>query len=51
MEIEKNEVKRLLKENAHLRKYVEKIEKKMGFPKFYSKVPRVVKEEELPNII
>ena len=49
--IEKSEVKKLLKDNPHLRKYVMKIEEKMGSPTFYSKVPREVKEEELPNII
>jgi flagellar protein FlaI len=51
LQIGKNEVKKLLKENVHLRKYVKKIEEKMGFPEFYSKIPRDIKEEELPNII
>jgi flagellar protein FlaI len=50
-EIEKPEVDKLLRDYPHLKKYVKEIEKKMGMPKFYSKVPRDVKEEEYPNII
>ncbi len=46
------EVNKLLQDNPHLRRYVEKFEKKHGNrPAFYSKVPRDVKEEEYPNII
>ncbi len=50
-EIEKSEVEKLLKDNLHLKKYVEEIEKSMGSPIYYSKVPRDVKEQEFPNII
>ena len=50
-EIEKSEVEKLLKDNPHLNKYVEDIEKKMGTPTFYTKVPREVKEQQFPNII
>ena len=50
-EIEKPEVDKLLRDYPHLNKYVKEIEKKMGRPTFYSKVPRDVKEEELPNLI
>jgi len=50
-EIEKSEVEKLLKDNLHLKKYVEEIEKSMGRPIYYSKVPRDVKEQEFPNII
>ena len=50
-EIEKAEVEKLLKDNPHLKKYVEEVEKKMGRPVFYSKVPRDVKGEEYPNLI
>ncbi|KYK30756.1 MAG: hypothetical protein AYK22_03030 [Thermoplasmatales archaeon SG8-52-3] len=50
-EIEKPEVDKLLRDYPHLKKYVSEIEKKMGKPTFYSKVPRDVKEEEYPNII
>ena len=50
-ELEKNEVEKLLRENPHLNKYVEEVEKKMGRPQFYSKVPRDVKEQKNPNII
>jgi flagellar protein FlaI len=50
-EIEKPEVDKLLRDYPHLKKYVSEIEKKIGKPKFYSKVPRDVKEEEYPNLI
>ena len=49
--IEKVEIEKLLKNNAHLKKYVEKIEKSIGKPAFYSKVPQDVKKEEYPNLI
>ena len=49
--LDKNEVEKLLRENPHLKKYVEEVEKKMGRPEFYSKVPRDVKEQKDPNII
>ena len=50
-QIEEKEVKKLLKDNPHLKKYVEEVEKKIGKPEFFSKVPRDVKEEEYPNLI
>ncbi|MCK4365147.1 MAG: Flp pilus assembly complex ATPase component TadA [Thermoplasmatales archaeon] len=49
--MEKAEVEKLLKDNPHLKKYVEEVEKKTERPTFYSKVPRDVKEEEYPNLI
>jgi len=49
--IEEAEVQKLLKDNPHLKKYVEEIEKKMGRPTFYSSIPRDVKDEEEPNLI
>ena len=49
--LEKNEVEKLLIENPHLKKYVEEVEKKIGRPQFYSKVPRDVKDQKYPNII
>ena len=50
--IENAEVNKLLKDNPHLKRYVEEFEKKhRNRPIFYSKVPRDVKEEECPNII
>jgi len=49
--IEEAEVQKLIKDNPHLKRYIEEIEKKMSRPAFYSSVPRDVKEEELPNII
>ena len=51
-EIDKKEVEKLLKDNPHLKKYVEEAEKKYGKrPAFYSKVPRDVKEAEFPSVI
>ena len=50
-EISKDEQDKLIQENPHLKKYLESIKKKMGIPKFYSKLPRDVKEEEKPNLI
>ncbi|RLF35468.1 MAG: hypothetical protein DRM99_04565, partial [Thermoplasmata archaeon] len=50
-QIEEAEVQKLLQDNPHLKKYVEEVEKKMGRPQFYSKVPRDVKEQEYPNLI
>ncbi len=49
--IEEAEVQKLLRDNPHLNKYIQEIEKKMGMPVFYSKVPRDVKEQENPNIV
>ncbi len=49
--MEKNEVEKLLNENPHFKKYVEEIEKKIGKPTFYSKVPREAKALEFPNLI
>ena len=39
-EIKEEEVEKLIQTNTHLKEYVDEIEKKMGKPKFYSKVPR-----------
>ena len=49
--INKEEEEKLIRENPHLRRYLEKIGHKMGRPAFYSKVPKDVKDEEKPNII
>jgi flagellar protein FlaI len=49
--IEKEEEEKLLRDNPHLKKYVEEIQKKMDRPVFYSKVPRDVKKEKYPNLI
>ena len=46
-----NEVEKLIRENPHLKRYLEEIEKKMTRPTVYSKVPRDVKDQEFPNII
>ncbi len=47
----KDEVEKLINENPHLKKYLEEIQQKMPPPKFYSKVPRDLKENPYPNII
>jgi flagellar protein FlaI len=50
-EIQGKEVKKLLQTNTHLKEYVEEIEKKIGKPKFYNKVPRNLREMDLQNLI
>jgi len=49
--IEEAEVNKLMKDNPHLKKYVEQVEKSAERPQFYSKVPRDVKDQEFPNLI
>jgi len=50
-EINKDEEEKLIRENPHLKKYLQSISKKMDKPKFYSKIPRDLKGEENPNLI
>jgi len=50
-QMEKAEIEKLLNDNFHLKKYVEEIEKKIGKPTFYNKVPRDLKAQEFPNLI
>ena len=50
-EIKKKEVDKLIKDNSHLKKYLDEMDKKLPKPAFYSKVPREVKEQEYPNLI
>ena len=49
--IEEEEVKKLIHDNPHLKKYLDEITKKTERPDFYSKVPRDIKGEEYPNLI
>jgi len=49
--IEEAETNKLLKENPHLKRYIDEFVKKHERPEFYSKVPRDLKEAEYPNII
>jgi len=49
--IEKSEEEELLRNNPHLQKYLESIQKKMGRPIFYSKLTGDVKGEKYPNVI
>jgi flagellar protein FlaI len=50
-QIEEVEVEKLLKDNSHLKKYVEETKKRIGKPTFYSKVPRDLRGQEHINII
>lgn len=50
-ELTEAEEQKLIKENPHLRMYLEKIVKKIDKPTFYAQVPRDLKGEEKPNII
>jgi archaeal flagellar protein FlaI len=45
------ETNELLAKNPHLKEYVEKIEKKIGKPDFYSHLPFEVRDEKSPNLI
>ena len=47
----KEEEEKLIQENPHLKKYIDDVKKKMDAPTFYSKLPRDLKEQKLPNII
>ncbi len=47
----KNEEEELLRNNPHLKKYLESIQKKMGRPIFYSMLTGDVKGEKYPNVI
>jgi flagellar protein FlaI len=49
--MEKEEEERLIRENLHLKQYLQKIEKEMDRPVFYITVPRELKEEKYLNII
>ncbi|MEF8879968.1 MAG: type II/IV secretion system ATPase subunit [Candidatus Thermoplasmatota archaeon] len=49
--MEKDEIKKIIQKNPHLRRYLEKIKKEVGTPDFYSTVPRDLKDKEYPNLI
>ncbi len=49
--LSKEEEEKLIKDNPHLRIYLDKIKNKMEKPEFYAQVPRDLKEEKNPNII
>lgn len=49
--MEEKDIDEILKKNAHLKKYVENIEKKVGRPDFYLHLPFEVREEKNPNLI
>lgn len=45
------ETKEILDKNPHLKEYMEKTEKKIGRPDFYSTLPFEVRDEKNPNLI
>ncbi len=49
--MEKSDEEALLRDNPHLQKYLDSIQKKMDKPVFYSALSRDLKGEEYPNII
>jgi len=49
--VEEEEEKKLIQDNPHLKRYLEKISKTTDKPVFYSKVPGDVKKEQYPNLI
>jgi len=49
--MDKEEEEKLIKENPHLKIYLEKIKDKIGIPTFYGKVPKDLEDEPYPNII
>ena len=51
MLMDENEVKKLIQQHPHLKEYLESIKDKMDFPKFYSQVPRELRDEKYPNLI
>ena len=50
-QIDNVEVEKLLKDNPHLKRYVDETEKRLGKPTFFSKVPRDLRGQEYINII
>jgi len=51
IKMEKEDEKRLIQDNHHLKKYLEHIKKNIERPEFYSKLPRDLKDQEYPNLI
>ena len=49
--IEKNKISELLKNNIHLKEYIEKIKEKYGTPEFYDSLPNNLKNEKYINLI
>ncbi|KYK20615.1 hypothetical protein AYK25_08790 [Thermoplasmatales archaeon SM1-50] len=49
--MQKEEIEQLLVDNQHLKEYLELIQPRMGYPVFYHKVPREVRDESYPNFI
>ena len=49
--VEKDEEEKLIQDNPHLKRYLDKISEKVDRPVFYSKLPGDVKKEEYPNLI
>jgi len=49
--MEQKEEDKIIRENPHLKMYLDEIQNKMHPPIFYSKLPRDLKDEKYPNII
>jgi len=49
--MEQKEEDKIIRENPHLKMYLDEIRNKMHPPIFYSKLPRDLKDEKYPNII
>jgi len=49
--MKEKEVEELTKKYPHLNEYISKIEKSIGHPDFYSKLPFEIRDEKQPNII
>jgi flagellar protein FlaI len=49
--MEKREEDKIIKENPHLKKYLDELQSKMERPIFYSKLPRDLRGEKYPNLI
>lgn len=49
--MDQKEEDKIIRENPHLKMYLDEIRNKMQFPIFYSKLPRDLKDEKYPNVI
>ena len=50
-EMEREEIEKIIQQNAHLKEYLDKIKEKMDTPKFLKAPPMELSEEKYPNII
>ena len=50
-EMEREEIEKIIQQNAHLKEYLDEIKEKMDTPKFLKAPPMELSEEKYPNII